>query len=377
MKKSGVLLLGFVLALPVHAQDTWTPKEEAPPSDASAPPPADASATPPADASATAPADASATPPADASATPTTDASATPPADASATPTTDASATPPADASATPTTDASATPPADASATPTADASTTPATDASTAPPSDSAATLTDTTATPPAEGTATDAAPVETTAEAPPADAAPADASVDATATADATTTVDAAPAAEETPAEEANPWIFYVGASYGSAKLSISNLSGLEQTDTTTIMYQGRVGMRITNGIGLEAHYGQGQDDDNPYQAKVNRSYGIYIVPTGTLLDMVEFAFPLGFAWTKVSGYSVGQGSGAPPAGTKVSQSLDGVSYGMNVEFPFKLLMESIPDIRLTGGGMVYQQNNSARTYGWHAGLRFDFAI
>lgn len=300
MKKLGVLLLGLCSALPSYGQDQDT-------------------ATPAPDASA-APADSSA------SSTP-----AAAPAESGA----PGEAQPPADAAAAP-----------AESAPAAEAQ--PPADAATAAPAESApADATPSAETPPAETSPTEVAPVEGP-------------SVEAPAAA------EAAPAPEAAaPAAERKPLVFYVGADYGHAKVSISNLQGFPTTDTTTIMYQGRVGMRITDAIGVELHYGKGKKDDNDSsQTMLDSYYGVFVVPTGTLLETVEFGFPLGFAWTKVKNGSA-------------EETLDGVSYGMNVEFPFKLVWSALPDIRITGGGMVYQQNNSARTYGWHGGLRFDFAI
>jgi outer membrane protein OmpA-like peptidoglycan-associated protein len=324
MKKLGAVLLGLAVALPLYAQDPATSPESVPAGEAPAEsPPPDPSAATPVESSP--PADASATPPAE---------STTPP-DSTAT----AESPPPAEF----------TPPAEATPT----EGTTP----------DATATTEAT----PTEGTTPDAtATTETPAE------TPTDATID---------TSSAEAPAEEAPAEEEKPWIFYVGASYSQATISISKLNGFAVGNWDSRMVQGRVGMRLTDGLGVEAHVGKGIDtDDPPYDPVLNGYYGIYFVPTGILLDMVEFAFPLGFAWTHFEGYSPGpdqNNSGHPPRGTPVSERLNGVSYGMNVEFPFKLITEAVPDIRLVGGGMVYQQNNAARTYGWHAGLRWDFAI
>jgi hypothetical protein len=231
----------------------------------------------------------------------------------------------------------------------------------------------------PPAEATPAEATPAETPpAESPPAEVVPTEpAPTDAAATeappADATAEAPSEPAPVEAPAEEASsepaeeesPLILYVGADYGSVTVSISNLRSFPVTDTESMIYKGRVGMRISDAIGVEAHYGKGQEDEDlPNAAQLDHYFGIYIVPTGTLLDVVEFGFPLGFAWAKVRS-------------NNEREALDGVSYGMNMEFPIKLFLDTSPDIRFGGGGMVYQQNNSARTYGWHVGIRYDFAI
>jgi hypothetical protein len=305
MKNLGIMLLGLVAAFPLYAQD--------PGADASAPPPE----APPAEA-------------APAEATPTESA----PAEATA-------EAPPAEA-----------PPAEVVSTepaPTDAAATEAAAPAEPAPAEAAPADVTATTEAPPADSTA-EAPPADSTAEAPASEPTPVEAPVEE---------------ASSEPAEEESPLILYVGADYGSVTVSISNLRSFPVTDTESTIYKGRVGMRISEAIGIEAHYGKGQEDEDlPNAAQIDHYFGIYIVPTGTLLDVVEFGFPLGFAWTRISS-------------NNEKEALDGVSYGMNMEFPIKLFVDSSPDVRLGGGGMVYQQNNSARTYGWHVGVRYDFAI
>src|SRR5581483_718522 len=322
MKKLALMVLGLSAALPLHAQDSGT----TPPPDASSSstPPADNSQLPAGNASGGAPAS-------DTSATP-------PPADNSA------AAAPATTEPAPATTEAAAPAPAES------------------APATTEAAPATTTEAAP----ATTEAAPASTeAAAAAPTEAAPAAAEAAPSGT-ESTPTVEATPT-ESAPAEaapsERKPWIFYAGADYGSVKVSFSDNNG--GADFSNRIWQARVGMRLTDAIGLEGHFAKGlKDDDTPNQPMLDMAYGVYLVPTGTLLDIVEFGFPLGFSWTKLK------------AGD-ASTTEDGVSYGMNVEFPLKLVWDALPDIRIGGGGMVYQQNNNARTYGWHAGVRFDFAI
>lgn len=349
MKKFALMMLGLSAALPLHAQDSGT----TPPPDAastSPTPPADnAQQLPAGNASGGAPADnsAAAAPPAESSTPPaTTDASSAPaaPADNSA-----AAAPAPTDAS-------TSAAPADNSAAAPAPTEAAPASTEAAAPASTESAPATGEAA--PATGEA--AAPAAT--EAAPAAAESTPASTESTPTVEATPT-EGAPAEASAAPSEHKPWIFYAGADYGSVKVSFSDNSG--GADFSNKIWQARLGMRITDAIGAEFHYGKGLKDDNtPNQPMMDATYGVYLVPTGTLLDVVEFGFPLGFSWTKLK-------SG------DASTTEDGVSYGMNIEFPFKLVWDALPDIRIGGGGMVYQQNNNARTYGWHAGLRLDFAI
>src|SRR5581483_6005484 len=305
MKKLALMVLGLSAALPLHAQDSGT----TPPPDASSSstPPADNSQLPAGNASGGAPAS-------DTSATP-------PPADNSA------AAAPATTEPAPATTEAAAPAPAE-SAPATTEAA--PATTTEAAPATTEAA---------PATGEA--AAPAAT--EAAPTEAAPAAAEAAPSGT-ESTPTVEATPT-ESAPAEaapsERKPWIFYAGADYGSVKVSFSDNNG--GADFSNRIWQARVGMRLTDAIGLEGHFAKGlKDDDTPNQPMLDMAYGVYLVPTGTLLDIVEFGFPLGFSWTKLK------------AGD-ASTTEDGVSYGMNVEFPLKLVWDALPDIRIGGGGMV----------------------
>jgi hypothetical protein len=221
-----------------------------------------------------------------------------------------------------------------------------------------------------PVEGAATESAPVEGSDTAVASEPAPAEGSADAGAT-DTSVPVESSgtdepSAAEALAAAEERKWVFYVGADYGRATVSISDLPGFTNTDADTDVVEGRVGMRLTESIGVEAHYSQGLDDEEggAPEPLFDYSYGIYIVPTGVLLDVVEFAFPLGYAFTSVKSGSL-------------SEDLHSASYGVNIEFPFKVIADTLPDIRIVGGGMVYQQDSGSRVYGWHAGVRFDFGV
>jgi hypothetical protein len=353
MKKYALMMLGLTAALPLYAQDASTP----PPDASSQSLPASSSGAAPTEAApAPAPADNTAAPPADAAATPPADNNAAP-ADSSA-----AAAPAPADASTPATTDTSAAPATTEAAPATTEAA--PATTEAAPATTEAAPATTE------AAPATTEAAPAST--EAAPATTEAAPAATEAAPSGEATATVEATPT-ESAPAEapaESKPWIFYAGADYGMVKVSLSDISAFYPNkaggfDYTNKVYLGRIGMRVTDAIGFELHYGRGvKDKDDPTLPYLEQTYGAYVVPTGTLLDMVEFGFPLGFSWAQIKG-----------GGTTVTE--DGVSYGMNVEFPFKLVWESLPDIRIGGGGIVYQQNNNSRVYGWHAGLRLDFAI
>ncbi|WP_206362909.1 hypothetical protein [Stenotrophobium rhamnosiphilum] len=326
MKKLGTLLLSMFVVLPVYAQDEAAAApaaEEAAPVDAA---PADA-----------APTDTAAAPTeeAQAEAAPAADATAADAAPAEAAPT-DAAATEaaPADASA----EAA---PADAAATDTAAAESAPA----------DAAALTDGSA--PAEG-------------------APADA---AAATDGSTEAAASETPAEEPAAEERKPWQLYAGYNYVLANFLASSPSSpptpnpANQFSTDNLhgkFHDVRFGARFFDVVGLEAHYGfKAGSDDKPDSMGVKNSMALYIVPTGTLFDVVEIAALVGYARTKLE-----------HDGKELS--LNGASYGANIEVPLRpLLGDWMPDLRLGGGFMVYHQDSESRVYGSHVGVRYDFKI
>lgn len=310
MKKLGTLLLGLFAVMPVYAQDDAA---AAPAAEQAAPADAPAADAAPAEA---APADAA--PAADA--TPTADAAA-PAADAA-----------PADAT------AEAAPAADAAA---------PA-DATTA-------------AEPAADAAATDSAPA--------ADAA---AATDGSAPADAS--AEAAPA-EAAPAEERKPWPFYVGYDYAQANFLSSSPNSPPSSSKTTQFstdnlhgkfHQVRAGVRVFEVIGIEAHYGvKGSSENKPDGMGVKNTMGLYIVPTGTLFDVVEISALIGYASTKL------EHDGK-------SLSLHGSSYGANMELPLRpLIGEWMPDIRLGGGILMMHHDRDSRVYSTHFGARWDFKV
>lgn len=252
-----------------------------------------------------------------------------------------------------------ATAPADASAAPAAD---TPADASAAAPPADAAP--------------ASDAAPADATAAAP-AESAPADSgSTDASATTETAAASDSGASAPSEGASESEhkPWKLYAGYDYAHVNLQITqpdapNPSAMQTKFGgdffTGEFHQVRAGVRIFDVIGLEAHYGvKASKDDKPEKIGVKNVGGLYFVPTGTILETVEFAALIGYSYMQVERPGV-------------EATLRGVSYGVNLELPIRLFSESLPDFRLGGGAMVYQRNSESRTYGAHFGLRYDFQI
>jgi hypothetical protein len=239
----------------------------------------------------------------------------------------------------------------------------------------------------PAAEAAPAEAAPAEATAEAAPAEAAPAEATpTEAAATeeapaAEAPAEEAAAPAeeastetasSEETPAEESaeekTPKHLYVGVNAGRVEVSFSapdlktKFGGI---DFSGDFYEARAGIRVFDVVGLEVHYGQsGSDKNEAGKIKVDNYYGAYVVPTGTFLDTIEISVPVG--WTTMS---VSRGT--------AKHDFERISFGLNLELPLRAFGDGLPDLRIGGGGMVYQAENDARAYGFHAGVRFDFEI
>jgi len=203
----------------------------------------------------------------------------------------------------------------------------------------------------PPAEVVPVEEAPAETPPDAAPAEAAPADAPSEVAAT-------------EEAPAEEGagEPWHLYFGADYVTNTVSVSVPQTAPSADFDSKMLRLRVGKRILDAVGLEFHYGIDQSDEKAGEIKTDTYYGLFLVPTATLFETVELAFPVGFARSEF-----GDGSG---------DSLDSVAYGVDAELPLTVFGD-LPDIRLTAGGMVYYQKSDARVYGANLGLRYDFDV
>lgn len=164
-----------------------------------------------------------------------------------------------------------------------------------------------------------------------------------------------------EEEPEEPAEPLALYVGADYVVSTLSLSNGgSGTGELDSG--MYRARVGWRALEAIGLEAHFGVDNSDEEPGSVETKSYYGVFVVPTATVFEVAELAFPIGYAQS-----SFEQGS--------FSEDYGSIAYGLDAELPIRTFAESLPDLRLTAGWMVYYQKSDARAYGANAGLRYDF--
>lgn len=168
----------------------------------------------------------------------------------------------------------------------------------------------------------------------------------------------------AEEAPAEDgaSEPWQVYVGADYVNTVLSLSAPPSAPASDFDSTMVRLRGGARVLDGIGLELHYGFDQADEDAGEVTTDAYYGAYIVPTATLFDVLELHFPVGYARSEFG---------------DSGDALGSIAYGVDLELPVKSLWDALPDVRLTGGWMVYYQKSDARVYGANFGLRYDFSL
>jgi len=174
-----------------------------------------------------------------------------------------------------------------------------------------------------------------------------------------------EAAPAeeapAEEAAAEPAEPWAIYVGADYVTTTLSASAPVSAPAADLDSRMVRVRAGKKLFEGIGLELHLGIDQADEESGEIPLDSYYGVYLVPNATLFDVVELAFPVGYGRSTFD----------------EGDALGSIAYGIDAELPLKVFGDGLPDLRLTGGWMVYYQKSDARVYGANVGLRYDFQI
>lgn len=232
-----------------------------------------------------------------------------------------------------------------------------------------------------PADAAAAPAAPADAAApaeaSAPPADAAAAAAPAETSAPPAEAAAAPAPEAAstEAAPAEQ-KPWKLYAGYDRAHINFLVSNpdpsstspasLKARFGGDTFSSNFNRfRGGLRVLDVVGIEAHVGiKGDSGGDPGSVGVSKYYGIYAVPTGVIFDTVEIAAALGYSQMTVENSSA-------------SEKFGGVSYGLNMELPLRHFFESLPDIRVGLGGIVYHHDSTARIYGTHFGLRYDFKI
>lgn len=164
-----------------------------------------------------------------------------------------------------------------------------------------------------------------------------------------------------------------FYVGADYAQTRLSISDsasANGIPVDDYDGHFVDLRAGYRVLSALGLEFHYGVplGNTRD-PGNIRPNHYYGLFVVPTATLFERFELGFPIGYDFSEVSHKDAD--------GTREHETLDSVAFGINIDVPVRQFWDALPDLRLSGGAMVYDHASASRYYGFHYGLRYDFGI
>lgn len=167
---------------------------------------------------------------------------------------------------------------------------------------------------------------------------------------------------AAEEIPADDGTSTPIYFGVDMATTTLSSSSLSGFDDGNYDSGQYRLRLGAVPIEGIGVEFHYGLDNGGEDDGEAATASYYGLYLVPMSTIIGGVELAFPVGYAMSTVE---------RPGA----SEDLESLAYGMDAQLPLRAFGESLPNLRIGAGGMVYYQRGDARLYGINVGLRYDF--
>lgn len=167
---------------------------------------------------------------------------------------------------------------------------------------------------------------------------------------------------AADGAPEEPAEPWQIYVGADYVNTTLSRSGPGTAPAAEFDSAMIRVRAGKRVLESVGFELHYGVDQADGKKGEVATDAYYGAYVVPTATVFDLLELAFPVGYGRSEFG---------------DSREALGSIAYGLHAEMPGRALFSGLPDLRLTGGWMVYYQKSDARVYGANFGLRYDFSF
>ncbi|MGQ0529245.1 MAG: hypothetical protein ACT4PG_05360 [Panacagrimonas sp.] len=157
------------------------------------------------------------------------------------------------------------------------------------------------------------------------------------------------------------------YVGVEFDQTTVDLQNEGlgnafGSNRFDSD--FYKLRLGARIADGIGVELHAGFPAHDAGEGEVETKQFYAFYFVPTGVLFNTLEVSARLGYAMTSLEN-------------ELTDDDFDGMSFGLAAELPIRLFGEGLPNLRFGVGATVYQEDNEARVYGFHGGLRFDFSI
>lgn len=157
------------------------------------------------------------------------------------------------------------------------------------------------------------------------------------------------------------------YVGVEFAQTRVEVSEEGpeaafGARRFDSE--FYTLRLGTRLFEGIGLEAQVGVPASDSGAGEVETSQYYGLFLVPTGVFMDLVEISARVGYSMMSIEN-------------DLADEDLDGMSFALAIELPLRALGESLPDLRLTSSGAVFQQDRDARVYGYTVGLRYDFQI
>lgn len=158
-----------------------------------------------------------------------------------------------------------------------------------------------------------------------------------------------------------------FYIGLEYDMTKVDINDSGtreALGRRKFESNFYKLRLGARIFEGVGLELHAGFPDNDASSHKLETKQFYGLYLVPTGVLFDVIEVSARVGYAYTELES-ELGK------------DDADGASFGLAVELPLRHFGEGMPNLRIGAGGTVYQEDRKGRVYGWHGGIRYDFTL
>lgn len=158
------------------------------------------------------------------------------------------------------------------------------------------------------------------------------------------------------------------YVGLEYDQTTIDINDdakEAALGRHRFDSDFYKLRLGWRAFEAVAVEFHAGFPANKSSNDELETKQFYGLYLVPTGVLLNTIEVSARLGYAYTEVKA----------DGGAKEDQ--DGASFGIAFELPLRLFGESMPNLRIGAGGTVYQEERESRIFGWHGGIRYDFTL
>lgn len=176
-------------------------------------------------------------------------------------------------------------------------------------------------------------------------------------------------APAAEEVAEEVAGegaedadsdaPLVLYGGVDLVTSYLAPSGVDAELQSG----LYRIHVGAQPYDNLKVEVQGGVHEGSYGPGEFRSESYVGAFIVPFIDAFWVLELSFPVGYANT------------AAKLGPTTKRNLHSVAYGFEAALPLRAFGEALPDLKFTGGGMVYYQKSDAQIYGVHVGLSYGF--